>query len=202
MQYSTPSIQLKIKNKFHLNFSAPVPCRRGKPLLCMGTTALTSSHPPNIKIHVHNNKFKPLATTTTQTLMQRLFHQIIKIINENTEVVLTPMAGSENVSYITSGLFTSLYQHIQGNYKMYKEREYSLVNPIFSTEAATLSPCLQANTNSRHTKKSHPEKIFCIYYLTKLQNERIKLVQYFFSPLWFFLYFSPFFLNNNNKQLT
>ena len=62
-----------IKYNTHLKFSVPIPCRTCKPLLCMCTAALTSSHPLNIKIHVHNNnKFKSLATMTTQTIMQRL----------------------------------------------------------------------------------------------------------------------------------
>ena len=77
-----PSIQLKIKNKTHLKFSAPVPSRTLKPLLCMCTAALTSSLPRNIKIHVHN-KFKSLAAATAETIMQRLCNLNVKQVTKS-----------------------------------------------------------------------------------------------------------------------
>ena len=40
---------------------------------------------------------------------------------------------------------------------MYKEREYSLLKPIFSTEAATLSPPVFKQTPTLDTQKTHPK---------------------------------------------
>ena len=41
---------------------------------------------------------------------------------------------------------------------MYKEREYSLVKPIFSAEAATLSPPVFKQTPTLDTQNKNPPK--------------------------------------------
>ena len=72
---------------------------------------------------------------------------------------MTPNGREQKVIYITSSLLHQL-KPITSAFKeftKYIEREYSLDNPIFSAEAATLSPVVFKQTPTVDIKKKPPK---------------------------------------------